>query len=68
MAETLVEIELVDRALALAAQIFTSVLPVIIAASAFGGSNRPPTPFAISSASTPPSCTPGMRRRHRIGR
>ncbi|MFE3059118.1 hypothetical protein [Nocardia sp. NPDC059239] len=37
MAETLVEIELVDRALALAAQIFTSVLPVIIAASAFSG-------------------------------
>ncbi|MGV9837213.1 hypothetical protein ACWDUL_23895 [Nocardia niigatensis] len=37
VAETLIEIELVDRSLALAAQIFTSVLPVIIAASAFTG-------------------------------
>lgn len=45
VAETLVEIELVDRALALAAQIFTSVLPVIIAASAFGG--RQPTTDTI---------------------
>ncbi len=33
----LVEIQIVDRALALAAQIFTSVLPVIIAASVFSG-------------------------------
>ncbi|MEV0247534.1 hypothetical protein AB0H76_13160 [Nocardia sp. NPDC050712] len=33
----LVEIQVVDRALALAAQIFTSVLPVIIAASVFSG-------------------------------
>ncbi|MFB8004962.1 hypothetical protein [Nocardia sp. NPDC056000] len=33
----LVEIQLVDRALALAAQMFTSVLPVIIAASVFSG-------------------------------
>ncbi|MFF2554651.1 hypothetical protein ACFVUS_26865 [Nocardia sp. NPDC058058] len=33
----LVEIQLVDRSLALAAQIFTSVLPVIIAASVFSG-------------------------------
>ncbi|WP_330231614.1 hypothetical protein OHA40_03415 [Nocardia sp. NBC_00508] len=35
--EGLAEIQIVDRSLALAAQIFTSVLPVIIAASAFSG-------------------------------
>lgn len=33
----LIEVQLVDRSLALAAQIFTSVLPVIIAASVFSG-------------------------------
>lgn len=33
----LIEIQVVDRSLALAAQIFTSVLPVIIAASVFSG-------------------------------
>ncbi|MDE1674428.1 hypothetical protein [Nocardia gipuzkoensis] len=35
--EGLAEIQIVDRSLALAAQIFTSVLPVIIAASVFSG-------------------------------
>ncbi|MFC9894539.1 hypothetical protein ACFVMC_12685 [Nocardia sp. NPDC127579] len=35
--EGLVEIQVVDRSLALAAQIFTSVLPVIIATSVFSG-------------------------------
>ncbi|MEV0759039.1 hypothetical protein [Nocardia sp. NPDC050435] len=37
VAAGLLEIQIVDRALALAAQIFTSVLPVIIAASVFSG-------------------------------
>ncbi|MBF6193879.1 hypothetical protein [Nocardia implantans] len=37
----LAEIQLVDRSLALAAQIFTSVLPVMIAASVFSGWHAP---------------------------
>ncbi|BDU00161.1 hypothetical protein [Nocardia sputorum] len=39
--EVLAEIQLVDRSLALAAQIFTSVLPVMIAASVFSGWHAP---------------------------
>ncbi|MEV6325801.1 hypothetical protein AB0M45_32245 [Nocardia sp. NPDC051787] len=39
--EGLAEIQLVDRSLALAAQIFTSVLPVMIAASVFSGWHAP---------------------------
>ncbi|WP_454197089.1 hypothetical protein [Nocardia sp. Marseille-Q1738] len=39
--EGLAEIQIVDRSLALAAQIFTSVLPVMIAASIFSGWQAP---------------------------
>nr|WP_174187012.1 hypothetical protein [Nocardia barduliensis] len=39
--EGLAEVQLVDRSLALAAQIFTSVLPVMIAASVFSGWQAP---------------------------